>query len=193
MKKKKEIKKVESMKWREAVEFLIRFASIETPEELRLGDRLNLIDDLRRYLDVEGEGRLAREIAEAQEKPEKLMPAIEVVRKFAAAAADKKLAETTREGGTTIIFDGGRLDDERGAISLDGSLRDVMLGTVVSDLDDAQSWQICRCLECKKIFLASRKGQIYCSHRCANAVAVRMKRTRDERTGKAEPREAKER
>jgi hypothetical protein len=166
----------EPMKWSEAVGFLIRFAAIEDPEKLRPGDRLNLMDDLRRYLEDDGDGQLARELAEADAKPARLKDAIEVVRTLADAAAEHKQADIEL-GATTITFDGGRLGDERGALSVDGSLRDALADDAAADLSDAKPWQICRCPECKGLFLAARKGQIYCAHQCANAVASREYRT----------------
>ena len=167
------------MKWREAVEFLIRLAAIENTEKLRPGDRLNLIDDLRRYLEIESDGRPARDLAQAEAKPAILKKLIKdlnsVVRRLANAAATHERVEITPEGKTTIVFDGGRLGDERGATFLDGSLRDVMADTAAHDLEDADPWEICRCKEagCRKLLLAARKGQIYCSHSCANAAASR--------------------
>jgi hypothetical protein len=73
----------------------------------------------------------------------------------------------------TIVFDGGRLGDDRGAVFSEGKLRDVMLDIAASDLGDAEPWQVCRCKECPELFLAARKGQVYCSHSCANAAASR--------------------
>lgn len=164
------------MKWREAVEFLIRFARIEDPEELRPGDRLNFIDDLRRYFENVGEGKLARELAEAEAKPANLKDAIEAVRELFNAVVDRKRIPLPQKEKITIIFDGSRLGDERGVVFRDGSLRDAMADTAADDLEDAEPWQICRCRECRKLFLAGRKGQIYCSHPCANAVAARQYR-----------------
>jgi len=184
------------MKWREAVEFLIRLVAIEDPEKLRPGDLLNLIDDFRRYLEIEGVGRPARELTEAEAKPAKLKGVIEVVRKLVNAAAAHARVEISPEGKTTIVFDGTRLGDERGAVLKDGSLRDVMAEMAASDLEDAEPWQVCRCKETgcgretggPKLFLAARKGQVYCSHSCANAAA-----SREYRAGHASERAGRER
>lgn len=166
----------EPMGWREAIEFLIRFSMIEDPEKLRPGDRLNLMDDLRRYLEDDGEGQLARELAEADANPAKLRDAIKIVRYIANLAADHQV-DDINVGPTIITFDARRLGDERGALSVDGSLRDAIADDAACDFADADPWQICRCDECRRLFLAGRKGQIYCSHRCANAAASREYRT----------------
>jgi hypothetical protein len=177
----------EPMKWREAIEFLIRFAAIKEPNRMRPGDLLNLMDDLRRYLEDDGEGDLASELAEADSKPTKLKEAIEVVRTVLDAAAGHKQIDIEL-GPTIITFDGSRLDDDRGALVTDGTLRDSMADGAAADLSDAKPWQICRCPECDRRFLAARKGQIYCSHRCASAAA-----SRDYRTTHASDRAQKER
>jgi hypothetical protein len=160
------------MKWREAIEFLIRFGEIEDPGKLRPGDRLNLVDDLRRYLEDDGEGQLAGELAQADANPAKLMDAVKIARHIANLAADHGVDEI-EVGRTVITFDARRLGDERGAISVDGSLRDAIADDAACDFGDAEPWQICRCLECRRLFLAGRKGQIYCTHSCANAAASR--------------------
>jgi hypothetical protein len=160
------------MKWKEAVAFLIRFAAIEEPERLRQGDRLNLIDDLRRYLEDDGEGEIAHELAEAEEKPAQLKEVIKVVRAIVEAAADHKLIDIPL-GETIITFDGERLGDERGVLSVDGSLKDALADGTAADLSDAKPWEICRCPECNSFFHAARKGQIFCTHKCANSAASR--------------------
>jgi hypothetical protein len=176
------------MKWKEAIAFLLRFASIEAPEKLRQGDRLNLFDDLRRYLEDDGEGQLAQELAKAEAEPAQLKKVIEVVCTIVEAAADHKEIDIPL-GKTTITFHGQRLGDERRrALSVDGSLRDALADDAAADLSDAEPWQICRCPECKSFFVAGRKGQIYCNHKCANSAA-----SREYRAGHATQRAARER
>src|SRR5262249_37286642 len=153
----------EPMRWREAIEFLLRLAEVDDPQKLRPGDRLNLMDDLRRYLEDDGEGQLARELVEADENPPKLMDAIKIVRHIAELTADHQVAEIP-VGPTVITFDARRLGDDRGAVSVDGSLRDAIADDAACDFGDADPWEICRCQECRRLFLAGRKGQIYCSH-----------------------------
>lgn len=170
---KKDQKDTQPMKWREAVELLMRIASIEDPEKLRQGDVLNLVDDLSLFLDVEGTGRLAEELVELKAKPTKLVPVIETVRSLVEAAADHTRAEVEL-GPTRIVLDGSRLGDKRGATLYDGALRDVIADFAANDFGKAEPWELCRCrwAECGKLFLAGRKGQAFCSHRCASADAV---------------------
>src|SRR5262245_59800749 len=135
----------ESMKWREAIEWLLYFASIEAPEKLRPGDCLNLMDDLRRFIEDDGTGRLAQDLEEAGETPAKLKPAIEEVRKIVDAAADHKSVDIVPDVKTITTFDGAQLGTERGPITRDGTLKDAMAETAADDLGDAEPWQICRC------------------------------------------------
>jgi hypothetical protein len=161
------------MEWREALEFIIRFAAIEDPKRLRVGELLNLIDDLRRYLEIEGDAKLAGQLAEVEKKPALLKGSIEIVRKLANAAVARQRAVIGL--GETSMFDGTPLGDERGALLTDGNLKDSMADTVAGDLAQAESCLICRCGEscCGKLFLAARRGQVYCSHTCANNAASR--------------------
>ncbi|MCL4540313.1 MAG: hypothetical protein M1378_12090 [Bacteroidetes bacterium] len=166
--------KAEEMNWRKAVAFLLRLASIGDPGGLREGDRINLLDDFRRFLELQDEVDVKQELDAARNDPAKLAPAIEVVRKLANAAADHTRAEI-HVGETRVVFDGARMDvkGERAPVSIDGKLRDVMASTAAMDLGLAKPWQIGRCqrTECGKLFLADRKGQMYCSHKCATAVS----------------------
>jgi hypothetical protein len=177
---KKKTEEPEPMGWREAVEFLLRLVTIEDPEQLRPGDRLNLLDDLRRYLDIEPGTTMADELAKVAGKPANLERVIEVARKLANAAADRERVEIPLSANT-VIFDGKALGSKRWVYFLDGSLRDAMVNRVAADLIYSQPWQILRCVEggCHKLFLAARKGQIYCSHRCANTAASREYRAKN--------------
>jgi hypothetical protein len=168
---------VEKMEWREAVEFLINLASIEDPEKLRPGDRLNLIDDLHRFLEIEEDGHLASEVKRLELEPKHLTETIDGVREVVEAAAEKQNVEFQLKGSRLLVFRGDRIG-RRGAVLLDGELRDTMIDCAAADIEDAEPWQICRCAEpeCRKIFMAGRKGQKFCSHACANVVAGRVYR-----------------
>jgi hypothetical protein len=111
---------------------------------------------------------------EVESKASNLTGVIAAVRQLANAAAAHERTVISI-GAIKIVFDGRRLGDDRGPLLSDGKLRDVMADTAAADLADAEPWQICRCREseCQKLFLAARKGQIYCSHNCANAAASR--------------------
>lgn len=164
----------QDMKWREAVEFLLRVAATENPLKLREGDLINLLDDFRRYLELQDEVEVKKELDAARSSPAQLVPTIEVVSKLANAAADHTRADV-HVGETQVVFVGTRMDfkGERAPVSIDGTLRDVMVSTAAMDLGLAKPWQIGRCsrTECGKLFLADRKGQMFCSHRCASAVS----------------------
>lgn len=164
------------MKWREAVEFLFRLAGTGDPASLREGDRINLIDDLWRFLEVEGQGDVAKQLDQAKRNPALLKPVIEVVRQLATGAADHERTDL-KIGPIRLVFDGGRMkeraDEDRVPVFSDGPLRDVVADIAAGDLGEAESWQIGRCqwADCNKLFLADRKGQIFCSHKCANSAS----------------------
>jgi hypothetical protein len=172
MKKKKVESKSESMEWREAIEFLLRWAAIST-EEMREGDRLNLIDDCRRYLEIEGDGQPARELEEAKKKPAKLTDTVKAISRLVEEFADRK-SPKVKIGPITMRIDTSRLGEGRQPIFSDGALKDVMLDTAAYDLVQAEPWQICRCRECPKgvscrtqgtdLLLASLRER----RRCAN-------------------------
>jgi hypothetical protein len=175
--KKNQTQSLKLMKWKDAIDFLIRLAALQDPTSARIGDRLNLIDDLRRYLEIEDTGRLSHKLKQAENKPNLLTPVSEVAQKLLAAAADHKVVEFEFEK-IQLRFDGTKLGDSRSAIFFDGELQDAVAQTAAEDLDEAEPWQIGRCeeQECGKVFLAGRKGQKYCSHACANATAARAYR-----------------
>jgi hypothetical protein len=163
-----------SMEWREAIEFLLRVAAIESPETLREGDRLNLVEDLGRYLEVEVEG-VAKKLSEARSKPAIIRPVIDVVRQLVAAAADHARVEVSK-GPTRFAFDGSRLGQDREEREplyfIDGDLRDLMAESAAVTVADLKPWEICRCPQCRKLFLAGRKGQMFCSHECASTASL---------------------
>src|ERR1041385_2034175 len=93
----------EVMKWREAVEFLLRMATTGDPAKLREGDLINLIEDLRRYLELQYEVQGKKERGEARSNPAGLAPASDFVLKLATAAADHTRAEI-HVGATQVVF-----------------------------------------------------------------------------------------
>lgn len=188
---KKSLQSRKPMRWREAIEFLLRFAQMENLEDLRPGDRLNLIDDLKRYLEDDGEGKLGKELAEVAAKPLLLKGLIQEVRTLVGCAVEG-LSRDFNLGGTTLTFDGSRLGDERRVLTFDGSLNDALVDDAAFDLSDAKPWEMCRCKEqdCQKLFLAARKGQIYCSHACASTASVREHRSRKAK-GTSKPRKSR--
>jgi hypothetical protein len=160
------------MTWRQAVEFLVRLADVTDPEKLKQWELLRLVEECSQFLDLKGDGQPARELAQAKRKPATLKPLIETVRKLVQAVADHARIEV-RVGQTKAVLDASSLGDERGAAFTDGKLVDVITAQAVEDLGDAEPWQICKCRwrDCGRIFLAERKGQMFCSHRCASAAS----------------------
>ena len=158
------------MNWRQAVEFLVRLADVKNPQSLKQWELLRLIEECSQFLDLEGNGQPARELDQAKTKPATLKPMIEVVSRLVRAVADHTRIEV-QVGKTRAVLDASRLGDERGAVLTDGKLVDVMTAQAVDDLGDAEPWQISKCLwrDCGRVFLAERKGQKFCSHRCASA------------------------
>jgi hypothetical protein len=166
------------MDWREAIEFLMRLANIQDPAALREGDRLNLIDDFRRYANVDPDGEMAPQLDRVKQDPRRLQETIRKIREIIAAATDRKQLDLGMLR-LRLFFDGKRVgDQERGAIRWSGPLHHVMAQFAANDLEEAEPWQVCRCKEpdCEKFFLANRKGQQFCSHPCANQSSARAYR-----------------
>jgi hypothetical protein len=161
------------MTWREAIEFLIRLASIGDPERLRPSEVLKHVEDCQQFLDIEGKGQPARELAQAKERPATLKPTIEAVHRVVEAVANRARFEF-KFGSTRAVLDASRLGDRRGTVFTEGALVDVVMAQALDDLGDAEPWQVCKCLwpDCGKIFVADRKGQKYCQPKCASAAAA---------------------
>lgn len=164
------------MMLKDAVALLVRIAGLDDPASLRLGDRLNLIDDLRRYLDISPVGKTSRELDRAQDEPVRLKPVTQGVRELVDAAADGKKVELSFGPGK-VVFDGAKLG-ARDALLWDSNLRDEIIQLAATDLAELKPRQLGRCAVCKRVFPAARKGQRYCSHACAVKVAVRRYQTR---------------
>ena len=160
------------MTWRQAVEFLVRLADVEDPQKLKQWQVLRLVEECSLFLDLEGDGQPARELEQAKKKPATLKPVIETMRELVRAVADHTRIQV-RVGQTKAVLDASRLGDKRGAAFTDGRLVDVMTAQAVDDLGDAEPWQICKCRwpSCGHVFLADRKGQVFCSHKCASAAS----------------------
>jgi hypothetical protein len=162
------------MQWHDAVSFLLTVAKAGEPKKLSEGDRLNLIEGLRRFLEIEGPCDVATQLEEARSNPNILRPVIEVVGQLADAAADHRRVKI-QLGPTSlaVVFDGTRLDGDRVAAFSDGKLCDVVADVAAGDFGMAEPWQIgrCRWRECGNLFLANRKGQVFCSHGCANTAS----------------------
>jgi hypothetical protein len=147
----------------------------------RPGDLPNLIYELRQWLDLEPDEPLSAEVTDLAKKPARLQAIIDRVVELLGAVADRSLFNADYSAGG-VIFDAGKLGSEGGrALSYrDASLEDAVLRVALDDLceDVEAALRIQRCEEpeCLRVFLAERKNQKYCSHRCANKMASRVYR-----------------
>jgi hypothetical protein len=142
----------------------------------RPGDLPNLIYELRQWLDLEPDEPLSAEVTDLAKKPARLQAIIDRVVELLGAVADRNLFNADYSAGG-VIFDARKLGSEGGrALSYrDASLEDAVLRVALDDLceDVEAALRIQRCEEpeCLRVFLAERKNQKYCSHRCANKMA----------------------
>ena len=147
----------------------------------RPGDLPNLIYELRQWLDLEPDEPLSAEVADLEKKPARLQAIIDRVAGLLGAVADRKTFRTDYSGGG-VILNVGKLGSEGGrALSYrDANLEDAVLRVALDDLyEDVEATlrvQRCQEPECLRVFLAERKNQKYCSHRCANKMASRAYR-----------------
>jgi hypothetical protein len=147
----------------------------------RPGDLPNLIYELRQWLDLEPDEPLNREVGDLERGPPRLQAIIDRVAELLEAVADRKRFRADYSGGGVVLdasklaFAGGRALSYR-----DAKLQDAVVRVALDDLyeDTAAALRIQRCQEpeCSKVFLAERKNQKYCSHRCANKAASRTYR-----------------
>ncbi len=147
----------------------------------RPGDLPNLIYELRQWLDLEPDEPLNAEVRGLEKNPARLQAMIDRVTELLGAVADRKRFRADYSGGS-VILDAGKLGSEGGrALSYrDANLEDAVLRVALDDLyeDVEAAMRIQRCVEpdCLRVFLAERKNQKYCSHRCANKMASRVYR-----------------
>jgi CGNR zinc finger len=147
----------------------------------RPGDLPNLIYELRQWLELEPDEPLNAEVSGLEQKHARLQAMINRVAELLGAIADRKCFHADYSGGS-VILNAGRLGSEGGrALSYrDANLEDAVLRVALDDLyeDVEAALRIQRCEEpeCLSVFLAERKNQKYCSHRCANKMASRAYR-----------------
>ncbi len=147
----------------------------------RPGDLPNLVYELRQWLDIEPNEPLNAQIHVLEKNPARLQRIIDQVADLLGAVADRKKFQAPYAGGS-VILDAGKLGAEGGrALSYrDSNLEDavvrVALDDVYEDVKAALRVQRCEERECARVFLAERKNQRYCCHRCANKTASRTYR-----------------
>jgi hypothetical protein len=158
----------------EALRFLVRLAQTDITR-IKRGDLLNLIDGLREYLCVSGDGRTAAELQLAENDPKRLEPTIETVRQVVEAIADRKAVHLSYGKGAYLIDATG----PRPLSAEDASLRDNVLHAAAGDIDCERAARIRRCPRCGVVFYG-QPNAVFCSRNCAAAEAVRRYRSRKE-------------
>jgi predicted RNA-binding Zn ribbon-like protein len=166
----------------QALKWLIALASLNIQDFARgrPGDLPNLVYDLERWLGVYDDTKLAGQIRKLLQRPALLQPIIHEVSALVAAVADLGKFNYRYSDGHVEV-DGSRLEKESGrAVSYRFTdLLDAVMHVAIHDLTRHDAVRVRRCREqsCHKVFLASRRSQIYCSHRCANLQASRTYRS----------------
>jgi hypothetical protein len=173
----------EPMESEESIRWLLSFSKLnaESLTAGRPGDLPNLLFDLRRYLQVElGDVKVEQELTRAKDSPRTLKATISVVRKLLSNMADK-IPFRYRYRGGELVFDSSKIPSDSALTYHDASLCDAVIQVAVDDLGDAAALRIKRCANatCGEVFFAERHSQIYCGHRCANAIASRTYREQE--------------
>lgn len=163
----------------EAIRWLVQLTRTEV-QKCRRGDLLNLFDDLRRWLGVEPNEPLNRDLRRLQQHPEDVQPIIKELGRLLGAVADGTKFTMKYDSGS-VVFDATKLGTQwRGISYRDASPRDAVLRVALDDIyeDPQRAKLIRRCQECSKIYFATRKNQKHCGRECANRYNIRAYRTR---------------
>jgi hypothetical protein len=150
----------------------------------RPADVANLAYDLERWLGVRDDRALAAQIRSLLRRPALFQSLIDEVSALVAAVADRRKFSYRYSDGHVEV-DAYRLEDGAGRMVSYRftDLRDAVMHVAVHDLNGPHALLVRRCQEelCHRIFLASRRSQIYCSHRCANLHSSRRYRAANRR------------
>jgi predicted RNA-binding Zn ribbon-like protein len=169
----------------EALKFLVRLANTEIDELKRTPDDPaglpTTLYQLRRYLDVTGEGKLNSAIDKARDRPNDLKKLIAAVKKLLTAAISGNLSDSEfvlkEPRRVRLAIDEGQLVSQR-----DGDLRETIIDVAIEDLADTEVKLLrvghCQRQGCGNFFFKVKLNQTYCDHRCANRAAA------DRRTAK---------
>lgn len=164
------------------LKWLIALTTLDLKElaKGRPGDLPNVVYDLEKWLGVYDDPKLAGQIRKLLRQPRLLQPLINETSALVASVADRRKFSYRYSDGEVEI-DAGRLErgDARAVSYRFSDLLDAVVQVAIHDLTRYDALKVRRCGEqtCHKIFLASRRSQIYCSHRCANVRASRKYRT----------------
>lgn len=166
---------IEPMELEESIRWLLSFSKSteDTLSNGRPGDLLNLLFDLRRYLQVEpDDDKVEKALTKAEREPLTLLATIATVRQLLTRVSERG-SFRHRYGSGELVFDASKLPSENALSYHDASLTDAVVQVAVDDLSNATALRVKRCANdaCGEIFFAERRSQIYCGHRCANLIA----------------------
>jgi hypothetical protein len=172
------------MKCEESIRWLLAFSKLDLPSLTagRPGDLPNLLYDLRRYLQVEpGDEKVEEELTHAERDPTRLEETLHIVSDLLNAVADRVPFRYRYRGGE-LAFDSNKLPSDSALTYHDASLPDAVVQVAVDDMSDAAALRVKRCArtDCGRLFFAERRSQMYCGHRCANAIASRTYRQQED-------------
>jgi hypothetical protein len=179
---------IEPMELEESIRWLLSFSKSteDTLSNGRPGDLLNLLFDLRRYLQVEpDDDRVEKELTKAEREPLTLLTTVATVQRLLMHVAERGLFRY-RYGRGELVFDASKLPSENALSYHDASLMDAVVQVAVDDLSDSVALRVKRCANeaCGEIFFAERRSQIYCGHRCANLIASNTYRKQSDKKEK---------
>jgi hypothetical protein len=175
----------QAMRGEEGLRWLIALTSLD----LKIArahplDLQNLAYDLERWLGSYDDPALARQIRKLLQRRALFQPLIDELSALLAAVADRAKFSYCYSDGRVDI-DAGRLEKKSGrAVSYRfTNLLDAVIHVAIHDLTRHDALRVRRCREqsCRKIFLASRRSQSYCSRRCANLQASQRYRAANRR------------
>ena len=178
------------MKSDEAIKWLVGIAGRDCTALVngRPGDLANLLYDFRRWLDLEPQAPLNRELERLSRTPARLaaalQPIVDDLTRMLEAVAEGHEFQLPYSGGLAVL-DASRLGTQgpRAIVFRRSSLRDTAMRLAFFDIcwdaRDAKRIRQCREPGCRKIFYAARLQQIYCGHSCANKAASRVYREKN--------------
>jgi hypothetical protein len=165
----------------EGLKWLIALASLD-PRKLgkgRPGDVPNLVYELERWFGTSDHPKLVGQIRNLLRRRALLRRLVRELSALIAAVADRD-KHVYRYSDGHVEIDAGRLEKGGGRLVSYRftDLLDAAMHLAINDLTSSDPALIHRCREqaCGKIFLASRRSQLYCSRRCANLQAGRRYR-----------------
>lgn len=165
----------------EAVRWMVALSGVNA-KELRTSDRaryVELADELERWLGISKDPLLTAEVRRLRQNPAAFQALIDEIAAIITAVADRKKFSFHYEDGH-IELDPNRFETgaARALSYRFTAMLDATVNVACDDLNHPDSLRVRRCREqsCGRIFVAARRSQLYCSHRCANLQASRRYR-----------------